>query len=113
MPKIKDIRAYITGHIRYYLWYSKFYPLIPKYIREQITARIASMDEDCYNEGYCKMCGCQTTALQMANKSCTGGCYPTMLVKKDWKELKQKGNKTINNHKWYLVDNFFCVKNEE
>ena len=42
------------------------------------------MDKQCYNEGQCKMCGCQTTALQMANKACDKPCYPSMLSKSQW-----------------------------
>jgi hypothetical protein len=34
------------------------------------------MDIDCYLDGSCKKCGCETTALQMANKACAGNCYP-------------------------------------
>jgi hypothetical protein len=33
----------------------------------------------------CIKCGCDTTALQMANKACVGECYPKMMNKKEWK----------------------------
>ena len=79
--------AYIQGNIRYELFYSKFKWLLPKHIEEQIMYRINSMDIDCYNEGSCKMCGCKTTALQMANKACDKPCYPFMLSKKSWNLL--------------------------
>ena len=49
------------------------------------------MDIDCYNNGSCKMCGCKTTALQMANKACDKPCYPTMLSRKDWNRAKELG----------------------
>lgn len=44
------------------------------------------MDPECYVKGQCKMCGCTTTALQMANKSCPKPCYPKMMNRKQWKE---------------------------
>ena len=47
------------------------------------------MDQECYNAGECKICGCQTTALQMADKACDKPCYPEMLSRKNWKSLKE------------------------
>lgn len=41
----------------------------------------------CYERGECIECGCQTTALQMANKTCEGNCYPPMMSKKVWENL--------------------------
>ena len=83
-PTLKNIIAYIQGNLRYKLFYSNFAFLIPRYIREQITIRINSMDPICYGNGECKMCGCQTTALQMADKACDKPCYPSMLSKEQW-----------------------------
>lgn len=88
--KIKDIRAYCTGWFRYRLFYSKLNWLIPKHIREQIDIRILSMDAKCFNDGSCKMCGCTTTALQMANKRCDKPCYPEMMSKKEWEEFYKR-----------------------
>ena len=48
------------------------------------------MDPECYEEGYCKMCGCNTTALQMADKPCNKPCYPKMMGKKDWENFKKE-----------------------
>lgn len=61
-----------------------------EWIREQISVRIESMDQVCFNNAQCKMCGCTTTALQMADKACDGYCYPEMLNKYDWKRLKKQ-----------------------
>jgi len=88
---LKNIKAYIQGNIRYQLYYSKFSFLIPKHIREQIQYRINSMDLDCYTTGQCKLCGCNTTALQMSNKECDKPCYPVMQNKSNWKWLKLGG----------------------
>jgi len=82
--KIKDVWHYIVGNVRYRLFYSKFKILIPKHIREQIEYRINSMNPECYYQGSCIMCGCKTTALQMANKMCDNPCYPKMLNREVW-----------------------------
>lgn len=42
------------------------------------------MDRTCFYNGECKLCGCQTTALQMANKACKKPCYPEMMNKIEW-----------------------------
>ena len=83
-PTLKNIIAYIQGNLRYKLYYSKFAFLIRPHIREQIEIRINSMDKQCYDEGQCKICGCQTTHLQMADKACDKPCYPNMLSKEQW-----------------------------
>lgn len=86
---IRKIRAYITGNLRYSVYYTKFNWLIRKHIKEQIETRINSMDKMCYDDGSCKMCGCKTTALQMANKECDKPCYPEIVNKKDWIRFKK------------------------
>ena len=87
-PTLKNITAYIQGNLRYKLYYNKFAFLIPIHIREQIDARINSMDKQCYLEGQCKMCGCSTTALQMCDKQCDKPCYPPMVNKVAWEKFK-------------------------
>lgn len=77
---LKNIWSFLIGNARYKLFYSKFAFLIRSHIREQIQIRINSMDRQCYDEGQCKLCGCQTTALQMANKACDKPCYPKMVT---------------------------------
>ena len=79
--------AYTQGNLRYHLYYSKTLGFLMRdHIREQIDYRINSMDKKCYNNGSCKMCGCQTPHLQMSSKKCEGDCYPRMKNKKCWKE---------------------------
>ena len=85
---LEDILDYFRGMIRYKLLYTKYYKCVPLYIREQIEFRIKVMDKDCYNNGTCQLCGCMTTALQMANKACKKPCYSHMFNKEDWKSLK-------------------------
>lgn len=85
----KDIFYYFQGNFRYKLYYSDNWGFIMKeHIRDQIDFRIKYMDKDCYNEGSCKLCGCETTALQMANKSCDKPCYPPLMKLKDWSLFK-------------------------
>lgn len=84
-----NVIHYIVGNLRYKLYYSWMHFLIRKHIFEQITFRIQVMDKECYNNGQCKLCGCETTALQMANKPCNKPCYPKMMNKKEWVEYKK------------------------
>lgn len=84
-----DIWHYLVGNYRYSLYYSKrFSWLMRSHIREQIKFRIEQMDKECYNNGECKLCGCQTTALQMCNKPCDKPCYPSLMTKPVWKIFK-------------------------
>jgi len=86
----KNIWAYFQGNIRYKLYYSRFRNLLPAHIIQQYEYRLQVMDQACYDEGSCKLCGCQTTQLQMANKPCDKPCYPAMMGKKQWKKYKAK-----------------------
>lgn len=106
-----DVWHYLVGNYRYRLFYSKFrvgiyplntrlltrgvikrHPLMRQHIWEQIKFRITHMDKDCYTNGECKLCGCQTTHLQMCNKPCDKPCYPPMLSKTKWKGFITKGD---------------------
>lgn len=108
MAKIKDMLAYAQGNIRYKLYYSKVLGFLMRiHIREQITARIRSMDVKCYQDGACKLCGCTTTALQMADKACDKPCYPRMLNRYEWLKLKIGYAAGDAGHCWTLVDNKF------
>lgn len=81
----KDFFYYIQGNLRSWLFYSEnFKGLIRPHIHEQIQLRICVMDTVCYKTGSCKLCGCKTTALQMANKACEKPCYPPMMNKAQW-----------------------------
>ena len=87
-----DVADYFRGNFRYNLFFGRFYFLIREHIFEQIQYRIKVMDQECYNSGSCKICGCNTPHLQMANKTCEGKCYPVMMNKKQWKDFKSKNN---------------------
>jgi len=103
---LKDILYYFQGNVRYQLFYSKFAFLLSKHIREQIELRIKTMDKTCYNTGSCVLCGCNTTALQMCNKSCDKPCYPRMLNKSEWNDFKTSSLVYIKETRllWYLED---------
>lgn len=83
-----SIWHYIVGNYRYRLYYSD-HPIIRvlmrRFIKHQIDIRIINMSSECFENGECKMCGCQTTHLQMANKACDKPCYPKMMKKSLWK----------------------------
>ena len=97
MKKINNIFAYIIGYYRYNLFYSKHFKfLIRTHIRQQIEWRISIMNIECFESGSCVKCGCDTTALQMANKTCGGFCYPKMMNKKQWEEFNAKPKFGIN-----------------
>lgn len=90
---IKNVYYFIQGKFRNFVYHSFAKSLLATYIREQIDYRLKVMNPTCYSEGSCVMCGCDTPALQMANKSCPKPCYPEMLSKKNWTEYKKALNK--------------------
>lgn len=110
---LKNIIAYIQGNIRYKFYYSNFlHKFIPKHIKEQIDFRIAFMDDDCYNNGQCKLCGCKTTHLQMANKECDKPCYPKIMSIKKWSKFKSYKVVKVGNNYWQICkcyDNCFIL----
>lgn len=88
-----NIKAYIQGHVREKLFYSKRWSwLLPLHIFEQINYRIFVMNKTCYVNGECIHCGCATPVLQMANKTCEGKCYPIMMDETDWHIYKREYN---------------------
>ena len=91
MAKINftNIIGYIQGKVRYKVYYNFFNWLIREHIKEQIEWRIMVMEKSCYTSGACMLCGCSTTALQMANKPCDKPCYPGMMNSRKWKDFKQ------------------------
>ena len=104
----KNIKSYIQGKFRYELFYSKYLKgMIRIHIFEQITYRIFVMDKECLQKGECKLCGCETTALQMADKACDKPCYPEMMKQEVWKAYKiLKGISFIYKGKAYNRNNF-------
>lgn len=98
---ISDIIDYFRSQVRYYMYYHKKHWLKP-HILEQISFRInLMMDKECYNRGSCKICGCKTTYLQMANKSCEGECYPHIMTKSEWEKFKSMGSYFSENSDYY------------
>lgn len=93
---LENVISFIVGNYRYCLYYSKqLYGynlswLLRKHIKEQYEVRLGLMDRECYESGQCKVCGCHTTMLQMANKACEGGCYGEMLGKREWGLVRNK-----------------------
>lgn len=85
--KINDIFAYIIGNYRYWC-YENYRFLLRKHIIEQYEFRLTVMNKECYSSGSCVKCGCDTPALQMANKACEGGCYFKMMRGRTWRGFK-------------------------
>lgn len=117
-----DVLQYMIGNYRYklYYWivngisaridkgkYSFNYiiglALLRFHIYEQISWRIRVMDRECYTNGSCLMCGCSTTALQCANKSCDKPCYPEMMTKYHWKRFIA-GKSIVDKHGIWNLD---------
>lgn len=40
----------------------------------------------------CLECGCNTIELSFAKDSCSGGCYPPRMDKKEWEQFKKLNN---------------------
>ena len=91
--KINDIFAYMLGNYRMIIYDSGLTFLLRKHIIEQYEWRLTKMNPQCFLSGSCVKCGCDTPALQMANKACDGGCYFEMFSKKKWKEFKIREEK--------------------
>jgi hypothetical protein len=88
--KLHDSFNYSLAHYRYYLYYhNSLHFLLRTHIRQQITFRIAIMNQRCYNNGSCIHCGCQTTQLQMSNHTCEGKEYPPLLSAPSWNLFKK------------------------
>ena len=109
----KNIKAYIQGTWRSKFMYTEFEWLIPKHISEQIRIRIKSMEKACYTEGNCQLCGCVTSALQMANKACDKPCYPSMVGYYRWTIFKRGGlfYDSETEKFWSIRDNKFLMLN--
>jgi hypothetical protein len=105
-----DVVHYFIGNFRYHFYYggtlSKKFAfiawlrkrMIRQHIKEQINFRIKVMDKECYNNGECKLCGCQTTALQMADKACDKPCYPPLMDKAHWSSFNKGESHYSGNH---------------
>lgn len=88
-----NIKSYIQGNLREKLFYSKHFNwLLRVHIFEQINYRLFVMNKECFSNGECIHCGCATPALQMADKSCGGVCYPIMMDETDWEIYKAENN---------------------
>jgi hypothetical protein len=98
-----NVYHYFLGNYRYKIYYSRYFKwLMRKHIRQQIAWRITVMDKECYNNGSCKICGCETIHLQCANKSCDKPCYPEMMSRYDWKYFKYGSFK--DKHGLWFID---------
>lgn len=79
------------------------YILLRDHIIGQIEYRIKWMNQDCYNEGSCRLCGCETPHLQCANRSCEKPCYPTMMTASQWKQYINGSSYKDINGTWLAI----------
>lgn len=94
-------------------WNLFVYSLLPIHIREQIDVRINSIPEECLMSGQCQMCGCATTALQMADKACDKPCYPKMIDKIEWESLYDSKTKSTNGDSFAFAGKLWVVANNK
>jgi hypothetical protein len=99
---MKKAFNFVVGYLRYSLYYNRHLKnLIRPHILSQIDYRIRTMNTPCYDTGSCVLCGCTTTALQMANPSCEGLCYPPLTNKRTWATKSPiKVSNTLYNLLW-------------
>lgn len=97
----KNIKKFITGWYRWFLYKmqrSKYlvgfedYDFLPTHLQEQFKYRLSVMDKECLEAGHCKICGCKTPQLQLADEPCDGGCYPEFKNEEDWKTYKEENH---------------------
>ncbi len=84
--KLSDIKNYVDGNWRYFL-YCNVPSLLSTYIKQEFERR-QEVARPCLLNGECKHCGCKTPELFMANKGCSkpeNPCYNTM--KPFWKRI--------------------------
>lgn len=100
----ENVADKIIGEYRYWLYYSKIGRwFIRKHILDQYEVRVNSIkDSICFSNGSCKHCGCRVTPLQFVGRSCEEPCYPRMVNKSQWKDIKAYGfyNDLENNILW-------------
>lgn len=84
----EDVTSWLVGNARLY-FYNKDSSLLPDHIVQQFEWRQDQVPKECLN-GACKVCGCSTPGLFMADKSCEANCYPPMMSRKKWNEYVQE-----------------------
>ncbi len=99
---LNDIYSWSIGNLRYKLYNSRFRFLVPKWVRDYYILRLRIMNPICLSEGACIECGCITPALQFANKTCDGECYPPMTNKKDFNMFINGEQIIIKDDTWQL-----------
>lgn len=88
---LSDIRHFIIGEWRYFLFYAISPRLVSPRVRTVYKMRFWAVREssnECIEDGACKVCGCTTPDLFFSDKACKGGCYPPMPSVRTWKYTK-------------------------
>ena len=85
----KNVKAFIQGYYRYYMYTWFKTKLLREHIVNQYETRLNSVDKKCLNDGQCKLCGCAVPQLLWADKACDKPCYPHMMNKSTWEYYKK------------------------
>lgn len=89
---LKNVKAFISGNLTYYL--SKIIDL-PLHLKEQYYFRLYQCKDDCLIRKRCIKCNCPTLKKAYVLESCNINRFPDLLAGKEWEEYKIKNN--INN----------------
>lgn len=81
-----DVWHCLYGTYIDYLYYKGRHLLHPTDVL-QLEFRHKVMNQECKANGTCVKCGCTTTALQSAKKSCKGLCYPYWIEREKFEYL--------------------------
>lgn len=87
MVRIKDIKNFIEGNFKYYLY--KFVSA-PKHITEQYAYRLDKCKDTCIKQKKCKYCGCPPVKKAFNVSSCNDGeIFPDLMNEEQWEYYKK------------------------
>lgn len=90
--KIKNIKSFIQGNLRYF---QKERGQLEEHIEEQLVWRMTKCQYDCVVTGKCIKCGCSTEKKLLATESCNPDRHIRMMNKEKWEVYKKEHNITL------------------
>lgn len=72
---IEDVKCFIIGYTRYFLFTHRMSFLIRKKILKIYYKRLTKAKIECFENGQCEGCGCDFPAVLFCKKGCKLGCY--------------------------------------
>lgn len=88
----KNIKKYIQGNFNKLL--RKVFK-IKSHREEQYVWRMEQIKEKsfkCFEDGVCRICGCDTEGLALSDPPCEGNCFPEIMNEIEWKQYKKINN---------------------